>query len=524
MIAVTRIIAEGPLIFLAMLSLSSILLVSLRRWYEKRGKRSILPPGPRGLPFIGNLLQLPRDNTLLARPFADLSRQYGPIYYLRVINTHFVIVNDLNMARTLFEKRSAIYSHRPRVPMVNDVIKRDTMLFMNYGAAYRQSRRLVATFLNPRIASKYWPAQEAESIKFALGVRKAPQDVQKLTRWTATSLIIRLVYGLEVTGKDDPLVSLAEDFSRLTADSTTPGRWLVDSFPILRHIPTWFPGAGFKRWAMRAKARMDEFAYLPYQVAKDKITQGDIAPSWTAEKLLESIEPPTGQEEKEIRHTATSLYSGGSDTTNAMVSSFVLLMLHYPEVQQKAQAEVDRVTGGAWVPRMHDREQFPYLDCVLKELFRFNPAVPLVPHSLHQDDFFEGYLIPKDAWVIANLWGFMHDETRYPDPDVFMPERFEANTATGRVPQEDPLDIVFGFGRRSCPGYLLALASVYLNVVHLLFAFDIVPAKDEAGNDDIPPVAFIEGHVSHPKHFKCHVRERSAERMTLLEHTLASLQ
>ncbi|GJE91218.1 cytochrome P450 [Phanerochaete sordida] len=513
---------ESPLIFLTLFSVGSIVVVTLVSWRKTRNKWALLPPGPRGLPFIGNLLQIPRTNT--PRAFAAMSCQYGPIYYLRAINRHFILINDLDMARTLFEKRGATYSHRPRFPMVQEVIKRDTMLFMNYGPAYRNSRRLVSTFLNARIAEKYWPAQELESVRFVLAVRKAPHDLLELTRWTATALIIRLVYGVEVSDKDDALVHLAADFGRLTGEATTPGRWLVDAFPILRHVPAWLPGAGFKRWAMRAKARMDAFACVPYEMAKDKIAKGEITPCWTAEKLLETTEQLTEQREKEIQHTATSMYSGGSDTTYAMVETFILLMLHYPAVQKKAQAEIDRVTGGAWVPSMRDRDQFPYLACVIKELFRFSPVVPLVPHSLHQDDIFEGYLIPKDAWVMVNMWGLMHDEKRYPDPDTFVPERFETDSAAGRVPQDDPLEIVFGFGRRSCPGYLLGLSSVYLNVVHLLFAFEIVPAKDEAGTDIIPPIAFKDGHVAHPKPFQCNVRERSAARMTLLEHALHSLQ
>lgn len=451
-----------------------------------------------------------------------MSQQYGPLYYMRVINRHFVIVNDLDLARILFDKRGAIYSHRPRLPMAQEVVKRDTMLFMNYGPEFRKSRKLVSTFLNQRNASKYWPAQEIESLKFVLAVQRNPSDWLKLTRWTATSLVIRLLYGIEVQDKDDALVGLAEDFARLTTETTEPGRWLVDAFPILRHVPAWLPGAGFKRWAKRAKARMDEFATLPYVMAKDKIEKGDITPCWTAEKLLETTEPLTEQDEKEIRHTATSMYSGGSDTTNAMVATFILLMLHYPEVQKKAQEEIDSVTGGTWVPGMRDRERFPYINCLVKELFRFSPAVPLVPHSLHEDDVVEGYLIPKGSWVMANMWAFMHDEARYPDPETFTPERFEARP--GVEPQDDPLDIVFGFGRRACPGYLLGVASVYLNIVHLLFAFDIAPVKDAAGASVLPPIEFSDGHVAHAKPFECDMRERSAERIALIEHTAHSMQ
>ena len=73
--------------------------------------------------------------------------------------------------------------------MAQEVVKRDTMLFMNYGPEFRKSRKLVSTFLNQRNASKYWPAQEIESLKFVLAVQRNPSDWLKLTRWYAHLLI-----------------------------------------------------------------------------------------------------------------------------------------------------------------------------------------------------------------------------------------------------------------------------------------------------------------------------------------------
>ncbi|EKM50462.1 uncharacterized protein PHACADRAFT_152457 [Phanerochaete carnosa HHB-10118-sp] len=518
------VIPTDPLILSVLLSFALILgaiLLSL----SKRGSRAHLPPGPSALPLVGNLFQLPRKD--LPKAFAALSDRYGPICHMRSFNKCFVVINSLELAQAMFIKRRATYSHRPRLVMAQEIMKRDTMLFMNYGPEFKKSRQLVRTFVHRKTASKYWEVQEIESLKFVLSVQRTPTDVLELTRWAATSLITRLLYGIEVKNKDDPLVRLAADHAHLMTEAIEPGKWLVDTFPLLRHVPAWLPGAGFKRWAKRARARMDEFSWLPYATIKQNIDAGNItiSPCWVAENLLEpgTVEPLTAQDEKELRVAATSLYSGVYCSTSAMISTFILLMLHYPWVQKKAQEEIDRVTeGGAWVPGMQDREKFPYVNCVIKELFRFNPAVPIATHSLHEDDLFEGYFIPKGTWVMANIWGFTHDETRYPDPDLFVPERFEMGV--GKRPQDDPLDIVFSFGPRSCPGYPLGLASVYLNVIHLLFAFDIVPAKDAAGKMDAPPIAFTDDHVPHPKPFACSMRERTAGRITLLEHTLHSLQ
>lgn len=268
-----------------------------------------------------------------------------------------------------------------------------------------------------------------------------------------------------------------------------------------------------------------------------------------------------------------------SDTsmqTNAMVCSFILLMLHNPEVQKKAQAEIDRVTGGKWVPGMNDRELFPYIDCMIKELFRYSPAVPLVPHSLHEDDVFEGYYIPKGAWVMANMWyviqccclicdadvevfrGFMHDEERYLDPEHFIPERFE--TGEGKQPQHNSLEIVFGFGRRYVLhlfifcidtlahrstqrlSWLSARSLLRLPECHppsVRLRYCTSQGRRWQGRHSAPgvrgrscavsiilPLLLLPAYIGHrhPKPFACDIRERIPERMALIELALQNLQ
>jgi len=101
-------------------------------------------------------------------------------------------------------------------------------------------------------------------------------------------------------------------------------------------------------------------------------------------------------------------------------------MIH-PEVQRKAQAEIDRVIGGDRFPTLADQPSLPYVEALVKEVFRWNPVAPLgkftvlrasgvpqerltgvdppgVPHVAAADDVYEGYLIPKGATVISNIW------------------------------------------------------------------------------------------------------------------------
>lgn len=71
-------------------------------------------------------------------------------------------------------------------------------------------------------------------------------------------------------------------------------------------------------------------------------------------------------------------------------------MATHPEVQRKAQAEIDRVVGRSHLPTFEDRPQMPYIEAIYRELLRWYPPLPInVPHILSEDDYYRGYFIPK---------------------------------------------------------------------------------------------------------------------------------
>lgn len=91
--------------------------------------------------------------------------------------------------------------------------------------------------------------------------------------------------------------------------------------------------------------------------------------------------------------------------TLTTLESFLLAMVHFPKVQKTAQAELVAVLGDNRLPDFADRESLPYLDALVKELYRWNPVVPTaVPHKLMEDDVYNGYFIPKGTIVFGNAW------------------------------------------------------------------------------------------------------------------------
>ena len=93
------------------------------------------------------------------------------------------------------------------------------------------------------------------------------------------------------------------------------------------------------------------------------------------------------------------------EQTFSTLCGFFLAMSLYPEVQRKAQAELDAVVGPGRFPEPEDLDQLPYVSAVIKEALRWHHPAPLgLPHVSTADDEFSGYFIPKGSVVIVNVW------------------------------------------------------------------------------------------------------------------------
>ncbi|CCM04078.1 uncharacterized protein FIBRA_06237 [Fibroporia radiculosa] len=519
--------------------LSCVLVVHHRR------RSHSLPPGPRQLPFLGNVFDIPRKD--VAATFASWSRQYGDIIYMHVLGREFVILNTAKAALDLFDDRGILYSDRPRSVMSDLVGKTRAVLFHPYGEQLKKHRRLLRNAFNPQRSKDYWQLEEEEARRLVSALAEEPKNFLAHVRQYYGAIALRIAYGYQVKGRsgEDRYVNLTNELARITAKASEPGRWLVDSFPILRYVPAWFPGAGFKRWAQSVRHKTDEFSAEPYNFAKDIATRAGQT-SFVSESI-ELLESEIGgrlsaEDDELLKWTAASIYAGGSDTATALTSSFLLIMAAYPDVQRKAQSELDTVVGRDRFAMMDDQPRLTYIDALIKEVHRLNPVAPLVPHTTLSDDIYRGYRIPKGSWIMANVWcvshlpdcylryervahsaarrsrrAMMHDPETFPRPDVFEPERF---LKEGGACPLDPRDYIFGFGRRRCPGTHVADSSFFFAVTYILAIFDITNPRDPDGNPMRP--AYADGYLSHPKPFTCQITPRSKSAMDLISQLVLS--
>ncbi|KAK7441384.1 hypothetical protein VKT23_016632 [Stygiomarasmius scandens] len=365
----------------------------------------------------------------------------------------------------------------------------------------------------------YYPIQRLALNTLFKKLLDSPQDFNSHFQRHSGTIILRVTYGITSEEDQDFYVKLVHRAIEPFHQAFNHGTYLVDYFPLLKYVPSWLPGAGFKRKAKVWSQYAFDLKDKPWEKIKSSIKAGNTPACF----VTENLEKFNGDKEMEevIKNCSAVAYLGGSDSSVTLMLSIILTLLLHPEVQERAQAELDAVLGqdgseARRLPDYSDRQFLPYIDAIIDEVMRLHPVTPLAaPHRLMEHDIYEGYWIPKGTTVIGNAWAIIHDQEIYPEPFKFNPDRFIEQE--GKVLPPNPALFGFGFGRRICPGRWLALDTTWLVIASLLATCTFKKALDEHGNEIEPVVDYEYALISHPKPYKCRFVPRSPEAVKLMQ-------
>ncbi|KAI0669080.1 cytochrome P450 [Trametes maxima] len=484
-----------------------------------RRDRRKLPPGPRGLPFLGSAHKVP--GSFPERTFFQWGKKYGEIVYFRVFGADTIVLSSIEAARTLLDKRSSKYSDRPRMVLLTEMIGQEASLPATpYGETLRRRRKwLYDAVGNKGKLQSYHHIQRRETRILLRNLAEEPAKyldrvhlyVHFATNLPPIAIMLEITYGKQVASMDDELVRVAEQGIHSSNGAGGPGSQLIDFFPVLKSVPGWFPGAGFQRRIALVREHMTAWKDSGYNMVMSEQSAGasTVAPCMFT-MVREDMGPNLSDDDvMELKALSYNVYGAGVETSLGVMATFFLNMTLNPRVVRKAQEELDRVVGNDRLPELSDRESLPYLDALLEEVYRWNPPLPLaVPHRVMTDDRYDGYDIPAGSTVIGHIWAMTRDPRHYPNPEEFRPERFLGpGFEKNKIPL--PSSFVFGFGRRVCPGQALADPSLWLIMASILSVFNIEKTRDKAGKEIDPTVAFIPGFTSQLAPFACGLVPRS---------------
>ncbi|KAF8551039.1 cytochrome P450 [Imleria badia] len=482
-----------------------ILLVCLHELSARYQARR-LPPGVSG---IRCLLELPTSNEKIWLKMLKFNQQYGDIASVS-LSYNIIVVGSAKIAEDLLEKRSVNYADRPRSVMCGELSGwGKIMLLSNYNEWFRAHRKWFAQDIGSYASvAKLHRMIEFETRRYLQCVLEDPERNQSHIRKNFTSIILRLSHGYVTQAGDDPLVDLAHVANSQLSMATAPGLYYVDCVPLMKYIPSWLPGAGFKRKAKKYALVLRDLVEIPHNYVKSQLAAGTALPSLSSRIM--SKPDLTEELEDSVKWATATMYQGGADTANSVAYAFYLAMTLYPCIMKKAQQELDSVVGTSRLPTFTDRSSLPYMEALFTELLRWHTPGPITIRRTRVDDEYNGYLIPAGSYIFVNIWAILHDERTYSDPFEFKPERF-----FGDNPEPRPGKACFGFGRRKCPGYFLGHSSVWLMCAQSLAVFDISKCV-ENGVEITPEFNLVGETIVHQAPFKCSIKPRSMDAQRLI--------
>ncbi|XP_010433602.1 PREDICTED: flavonoid 3'-monooxygenase-like [Camelina sativa] len=455
-----------------------IAILSILWYFLKRSPHPPLPPGPRGLPIVGNLPFLDPD---LHTYFTNLAQSYGPIFKLNLGSKLTVVVNSPALAQEIFKDHDINFSNHD-ITLTGRVVTYGglDLVLLPYGAEWRMLRKVcVLQLLNRKTLDSFYEfrckeIRERTRYLYQRGQEESPVNVGDQIFLTMMNLTMNMLWGGTV--KADEMESVGTEFKGVISEITRllgePN--ISDFLPMLAS----FDLQGLVKKMHVCARELDTILDKAIeQMQRLRSRDGD---DGECKDLLQHLMKLKDQEAdsevpitlNHVKAVLMDMVVGGTDTTTNTIEFAMAQLISSPVLMRRAQQELDKVVGKDNIVEESHITSLPYIVAIMKETLRLYPTIPLlVPHRPTETAVVGGYTIPKNANTFINVWSIQRDPNVWDNPTEFRPERFLDNESYD-FSGTDYRFIPFGSGRRICAGIALAERMVLYTLATLLHSFD----------------------------------------------------
>uniref|UniRef100_A0AAA9SWA0 Cytochrome P450 2J2-like n=1 Tax=Bos taurus TaxID=9913 RepID=A0AAA9SWA0_BOVIN len=444
--------------------------------FLKRRRPKNYPPGPPPLPFVGNFFQLDFDKAHLS--LQRFVKKYGNVFSVDFGIFRSVLITGLPLIKEALVHQDQNFANRPLIPIEKRIFNNKGLIMSN-GHVWKEQRRFALTTLrNFGLGKKSLEEriqEEAAYLIQEIGEENGqPFDPHFTINNAVSNIICSITFGERFDYQDDQFQELLRLFDEMMHLRTSTCCQLYNIFP---RIMSFLPGpqhALFSKWE---KLKM----FIAGVVENHKRDWNPAEARDFIDAYLQEIEKHKGNatscfHEENLIYNTLDLFFAGTETTSTTLQWGLLYMALYPEIQEKVQAEIDRVLGQSQKPSMAARESMPYTNAVIHEVLRMGNIIPLnVPREVAVDTTLAGYHLPKGTVVVTNLTALHRDPAEWATPDTFNPEHFLEN---GQFKKRESF-LPFSIGKRMCLGEQLARAELFIFFTSLLQKFTFRPPENE---------------------------------------------
>ncbi|KAJ0250560.1 Cytochrome P450 like protein [Hirschfeldia incana] len=463
-----------------------------RRYSSTRSSQCSMniPPGPKGWPLVGNLLQVILQGRHFVFIMRDLRKKYGSIFTMQMGQRTMIIVTDEKLIHEALVQRGPTFASRPPDSPIRLIFSlgKCAINSAEYGSLWRTLRRnFVTELVTPtRVKQCSWIrtwAMENHMKRIQTeSVEKGFVEVMSQCRLTICSILICLCFGAKISEeKIKNIENVLKDVMLITSPK------LPDFLPVFTPL--------FRRQVKEArelrKTQLECLVPLiknrrAFVDAKESPNEEMVSPIGAAyvDSLfsLKPVERGGELRDEEIVTLCSEIVSAGTDTSATTLEWALLHLVTDQNIQEKLYEEVVGVVGKNGVVEEEDVPKMPYLEAIVKETLRRHPPGHfLLSHAAVKDTELGGYDIPAGAYVeFYTAWVTENPEI-WSDPGTFRPERFLAGgdgvnadwTGTRGVTM-----LPFGAGRRICPAWSLGILHINLMLARMIHSFQWIPVPD----------------------------------------------
>jgi len=462
-------------------------------------------PGPPGLPLLGNLLQI--DTASMHLTVEQWSRQYGPLFQFKLVRRHFLVVADHEAVGAVLRDRPDGFRRTERLDELWKEMGFHPGVFGANGDAWKRQRRMVMAGFDPGHVKAYFPSLQKVTQRLLGRWQKAarggvPIDLQAdLMRFTVDA-ITGLAFGADVNTleSDDEVIQhhLDQIFPALFRRAMAPvPYWRVLRLPAdrrldrsVKHVVAAIEGfIAQSRERMRADPSLRE---RPNNLLEAMIGAADMGGS--------------GLDDRDVAGNVLTMLLAGEDTTANTLAWMIHLLHSNPQALARAQAEVRRIAPDPAAFTVEQMAALDYVEACAHETMRLRPVAPILVLQALRDTT----IADVDVKTGTIVWTVMRrdsvDESHFPNPRTFQPERWLADGNPGQTAgSAKRVSMPFGAGPRVCPGRYLALLEMKMAMAMLLSRFDIESVGTEDGSEVRERLAFAMAPVG----LRLKLRERA---------------
>eukprot|EP01132_Coremiostelium_polycephalum_P001338 gene1338-1689_t len=426
-------------------------------------KYSNLPPGPINLPIIGGLYKLNQNDLL--NSFDQLYRQYGKIIYLKFGSLDTIIISESEILIEAFIEKSDHFSERYQLPSTA-VFGNNENIALSNGPRFTKIKSFLTSALSKSKIKREESMiiQEINNLLHTISLDiKSNNNIMSLRPYfkrlflnTMLNLMLSKSIPFNDTLMEKDARLLVENIETLTKILTVGSKG--DFIPMLRPFCPSYKEA--------EKCMRDILDYINPLINEHVKTLDPENPRDIVDLLVNEINNDKEGliEMKSLERICFDLVSGGTDTISSTMEWMVLYLSNYPKYQEMLYEELKQnYLEFGRDPVLCEKNKYPVLNAVLKEVMRVATVAPLLgPHRCNDDVELGGYSIPKGSLILPNIYSMSMSPNLWDDPKTFNPSRFLNKDLNDEVIKNFNQLLIFGKGKRQCPGMTLAQDQLFL--------------------------------------------------------------